>query len=1425
MKRSLPLPFVCNFTKTNDQDQFKYKTGTVMRKLISILFISALLCMPFFVSAGQPVTAKPLLLRESQGTKEFIISGLYKFKTFDRMAGADDSASDSGIFARIPGVWFDFLGNCSGQFVDNSGKELAQFPGSDKKTWKKMKAYGLYELEFQTPAGSGQVLLNIAGCQYKADIYLNGTKLGTQGVYTNRFYPVGELLNKGGMNTLKIALQGFLEQRNMFGEDGFSSSTIHGGIVHDIKLITLENDIFLRFTGLRTDIKKGEAVFTVCAYNYKKDETAAELNLVLLKNKSEILNRTVSVKLPPGQSSHAITVPLKGLKLWEPETPELYTVTLKVLDRQGKVLYAAMPAETGFREVAYSGKDFMLNGHVATLFGDSAARINLLMYQCAGEYPELIVKNLRAMGFTMTNILEFQTQAATLQAADKYGLMLMPVYRPDAEFIFQKYAHFSGLTILEGKKIPAEEIEQFKQQFRDFTEYYALSPSVIGYARFFNWLCDCEKAYNPHLAGRCEKNSSEKADFADMILEESKKIDPSKINYYHHAGGRGPVYTHNRYWSSGVPLQEKCDFMKLWAEDKSSDKMPYMVTEGFMFPGYPGIYPKWGVSLKNPAWRGFSAPYMIRQIGTISNGTEAYFSDKLNVKSLYKDLEKDILRETSSYRYYGVMGHLLHTDSYAGYIPGKPYKVKNKVSDTIPGFVSSVSIWDTQYPALELTDIGRMLKHSFSGFTFFIMGAKDAPTQVEHNYFAGEKLRKTILVINETGLERDVKILVAIKIGDKEIFRKELNAELEPGARKLIPFSATLPDLTEKTHAAVCAEIAGSREPDVQNFDISIFPSYIKKIENPGSTAFYDESDSLDNMLRLYGIKGMNLKDLKSLDSVKLLVVGCDSLTINFSKLAKELKLADWIDNGGRIIVMEQNAPRFMNLNADPRRARNAFIVNAKHPVFAGLDDRDFADWTGKSSLLKEFPPAETGFHWSNPIVTSTAGIVSSLPLEKPHCGPFIPLLESGFDLQFSPLMEARAGKGLIIISQLDLKGHIGVDPAGTQFMGNLLKYVMTAAEPSALKWIYAGSAQGLEFLAKELCDTAVLGTEKDIASAGGIILGPESAKKLTAADIEKALKRGATVMCLPFEGTEKLLPVKVKIIDCKIESAYKNAVDAAGRKLPVSISDLFWQDKIAFKGWDIAGNNPLIDEIAWDSGRIIYCRVNPADFKGHYFQMKAYRLWSALLNYCAIPARSVAASFYSCRDDGFINLSNSAYFKIDAENKGLKEKWMAPVVSMQGWKKIVVPGAWEKTPFLENFGPVDPVPAAINYDGIAWYRFSVEIPERFRGFTAILHTGKIDDYDTTWFNGEKIGSMGKEFGGQVCTLQRVYRVPENVIKYGKENTIAIRVEDIQGDGGITAGPLKLEFISERKSESSYYIPDIGIMEVFGVTPYYNEQW
>jgi len=91
-------------------------------------------------------------------------------------------------------------------------------------------------------------------------------------------------------------------------------------------------------------------------------------------------------------------------------------------------------------------------------------------------------------------------------------------------------------------------------------------------------------------------------------------------------------------------------------------------------------------------------------------------------------------------------------------------------------------------------------------------------------------------------------------------------------------------------------------------------------------------------------------------------------------------------------------------------------------------------------------------------------------------------------------------------------------------------------------------------------------------------------------------------------------------------------------------------------------------------------------------------------------------------------------------------------------------------------------------HDGVVWFCKEIMLPETWAGKDLILDAGKIDDVDSTYFNGEKIGSHN------VWNEVRKYTAPGRLVRAGK-NTIAIRVFDWIGEGGIWDDPADLKIV------------------------------
>ena len=134
----------------------------------------------------------------------------------------------------------------------------------------------------------------------------------------------------------------------------------------------------------------------------------------------------------------------------------------------------------------------------------------------------------------------------------------------------------------------------------------------------------------------------------------------------------------------------------------------------------------------------------------------------------------------------------------------------------------------------------------------------------------------------------------------------------------------------------------------------------------------------------------------------------------------------------------------------------------------------------------------------------------------------------------------------------------------------------------------------------------------------------------------------------------------------------------------------------------------------------------------------------------------------------------------------GDKSEYIDSAKNEYWWHDISPLTVWEKQGFP-------------GYDGFAWYRVKVVVPasmkknaEKYGGL--MLNLGKIDDADETWFNGHKVGATGKmppDYAGAYDVV-RSYLIPPEFVNWGGKNTVAVRVYDAGGDGGLYGGPAEL---------------------------------
>ncbi len=138
-------------------------------------------------------------------------------------------------------------------------------------------------------------------------------------------------------------------------------------------------------------------------------------------------------------------------------------------------------------------------------------------------------------------------------------------------------------------------------------------------------------------------------------------------------------------------------------------------------------------------------------------------------------------------------------------------------------------------------------------------------------------------------------------------------------------------------------------------------------------------------------------------------------------------------------------------------------------------------------------------------------------------------------------------------------------------------------------------------------------------------------------------------------------------------------------------------------------------------------------------------------------------------------------YSQVKSLDPGTQQEWYSEDYSCKGWKQLELPQLWKNIELNE-------------VDGSVWFRKEVVLDNSWSNKEGIIRLAMVDDLDTTWINGKLLGTTNG------WNVQRQYKIPENVLKSGK-NIIAVRIVDYQGEGGIHGDKADLYLSCENNSK------------------------
>lgn len=141
-------------------------------------------------------------------------------------------------------------------------------------------------------------------------------------------------------------------------------------------------------------------------------------------------------------------------------------------------------------------------------------------------------------------------------------------------------------------------------------------------------------------------------------------------------------------------------------------------------------------------------------------------------------------------------------------------------------------------------------------------------------------------------------------------------------------------------------------------------------------------------------------------------------------------------------------------------------------------------------------------------------------------------------------------------------------------------------------------------------------------------------------------------------------------------------------------------------------------------------------------------------------------------RANGIMELTPGWRFSLDEDQQGEVLGWQKTGFDDSAWDAIDAGMGWES--------------AGYSYNGLAWYRRTIEIPADWEGGKVRLVAEGIDDAYTVWVNGQAIATHGSFTDHELTVwLQQTVTDITDALNYGEQNTMALQVMDITGQGGI----------------------------------------
>ncbi len=943
----------------------------------------------------------------------------------------------------------------------------------------------------------------------------------------------------------------------------------------------------------------------------------------------------------------AFDEPWETPKLWDTDTPEnMYHLTLELV-AAGRTLDAYYPVRFGFREFWIDGRDFILNGspvHLRALPLNSAMR-GPVAARANYEGARTTMSRMKWMGFNTVYGHNYGctpgshvSYADVLRAADDTGML----------FCFS-LPHMNNYDWKERD----EKTNGYERHVEWYVRRAQNHPSVVMYAQNHNFLF-VRDIHNPERL--------------PLVLDEDPLVSSrrTKVIYgrepilrqfdatrplYNHGGWSRELYTMNSYLN-WTPMQERAEWLGPWAEKgvRPLFAVEYGEPTSVSFLGLRGsasgdllhqfFLPEWGAALRG------DAAFKLSEFeeGALRFEADRWRKDQPFRTWSYPDepakatgianlngVQGEFIAHTWPYfRTYGLSGFNIWSIWTVCHLRAgvsaqrRDYEVDwdgLQRPGISPDFYRPLPVDSVFYSLVtDLTDWvpnqrGEALLRYNRPLLAYIAGRPSRFTSKDHNFLAGPTVQKQITVIHDS--RRTVTVDCSWRVDLPQAVSGAAQATVEAGERARVPISVQLPGSLKPGEYELAMTVSFSTgEVQEDSFALHVLarPAAPKV---SGRMALFDPKGETARLLGDLGVRADRIEADADLGAHDVLVIGKGALTVDGP--APDLSR---VPDGLKVVVFEQTSEALekrLGLRVQEFGVRRSFRRVDGHPVLAGLSNENLRDWQGEATLLPPSLPVPKlhtyqTTEWCGLEVRRFArsgcyGNVSSVMIEKPGAGDFLPLLDCGFGLQYSPLMLYREGKGMVLFCQVDVTGRTEEDPAAMTLAGNIMRYVDSYSAPPQRSTVYAGEPAGLEHLTAAGVVVAAYDGQP-LREDQVLVVGPAGSAQLAphADQVRRWIEGGGHVLALGLSEPEAqaFLPFELKTQVKEHISSYFGPREAGTLLSGVGCGDLLVRDPreqpLVVGGAQIIGDGVLAQA---EGANAVFCQLVP----WHYDYEQLYNL------------------------------------------------------------------------------------------------------------------------------------------------------------------------------------------------------------------------